>query len=300
MTPQQSTDAIFIKLGFLEMSAYGHVAIAVQRWLCWLCSCFFRAAAWVGVRRKVRAMPDVETWRAFADGLRPEGLHILATSDVREIGDEKTRIRILGLMLLSRTLSNLKSSLMLLDAGQTVEARILARCCYENTLWIQGLMHGGKKFMDEVIGDHMKHRRISMRALLKGEEFDEAREQKVRQWLRDTKNWETSDTLTPGAIAKKVGDEAYIFYRQFSLDAHPSIETLNRYFVPSKADGDRGTIDVEPEFGSDEVVETLNLLCLPVVRVFLGVSHLLGHAETPPRLQDVAEEYKRLTIATKL
>ena len=44
--------------------------------------------------------------------------------------------RILALALLSRTLSNLKGVAILTERGLAVEARTLARCCYENLFMV--------------------------------------------------------------------------------------------------------------------------------------------------------------------
>jgi len=49
-----------------------------------------------------------------------------------------------------------------------------------------------------------------------------------------------------------------------------------------------------------EEIETLNLLCLPVLSVFLHVCQLLGHEEAPPELEQISREYVRLTELTKL
>jgi hypothetical protein len=244
-------------------------------------------------------IPTVETWTAFATGLRQAGLRIFATSEVRETGDDKSQLQIAGLTLLARTLSNFKAALLLLREKQIVEARTIARCCYENSLWVLGLVKGGQKFKNEIIGHDMKHKRITLQTVFSSRiDLEEDREEKLRQWMRDTKHWETSGTLTPKGVAKTTADDTYIFYQYLSLDAHPSVHTLDRYFDPT--DGDAGTIVIEAEVRLSEEIETLNLLCLPVVSVLLLVSQLLGHEEAPPELAWISQEYVRLTETTKL
>src|SRR5262249_48225209 len=124
-------------------------------------------------------------------------------------------------------------------------------------------------------------------------DLGEDREEKLRQWMRDTKHWETSGTLTPKEVAKTTADDTHIFYQFLSRDAHPTVDTLNRHFDPN--DGDAGGIVVEPEIKLSEEIETINLLCLPVLSVFLHVSQLLGHEETPPELDRISKVYVRLT-----
>jgi hypothetical protein len=80
-----------------------------------------------------------------------------------------------------------------------------------------------------------------------------------------------------------------------SWDAHPSIETLNRYFEPPDADGAPG-IDVNPVVRDSEVIEMLNLMCLAVIGVFFGVGELVGQDDEPTG--GMAAEYMALTEHT--
>ena len=240
--------------------------------------------------------PTVEVWTAFANELRHAGLRIFAASEVRAAADDKHQLQIAGLTLMARTLSNFKAALLLLREKQIVEARVIARCCYENSLWVLGLLKGGQKFKNEMIGHDMKHKRITLQTVFSSRvDLEEDREEKLKQWMRDTKHWDMSGTLTPKDVAKTTADDSYIFYQFLSLDAHPTIDALNRHYDPD--DGDAGGIVVAPEMKLSEEIETLNLLCLPVLGVFLNVSQLLGHEETPPELHWISQEYVRLTKA---
>ena len=86
-----------------------------------------------------------------------------------------------------------------------------------------------------------------------------------------------------------------MFYQHLSWDAHPSIETLNRYYEPPDADGVPG-IDADPRVRDAEVVEMLNLMCLAVIGVFLGVAEILGQDTTP--IGEMGAEYQSLTKLT--
>jgi hypothetical protein len=221
-------------------------------------------------------------------------MRILATSDVREMGDGKTELQIAALTLLARTLSNLKAVMLLLHEKQIVEARAIVRCCYENSLWAHGLLKGGQKFKNEMMGHEMKHKRITIQTVLSSRaELEEDNEEKLKQWMRDTKDWEASGTITPKGVAKMTADESYLFYQYLSLDAHPTVHTLSRYF--DETDGDAGAIVVEPEVQLSEETETLFLVCLPVLGVLLHSSQLLGHKETPQELLRISQEYMRLS-----
>jgi uncharacterized protein YdcH (DUF465 family) len=248
--------------------------------------------------KKEVSVPDVALWTSFATGLRRVGLKLFADADVKVTEERAADLRILGLMLLARTLSNLQGALILLREKRIAEARILTRSCYENQFWVLGLLQDGDKFRSEMVHDEMKHKTARVQTLFeKRVELDDEIENKLRTWIRENKKWSDSKTLNPKGVALKGADQFYIFYQHLSLDAHPSIEALNRYFVQPDADGVPG-IDVDPLIMPTEVIETINLLCLPVIGVFLGVSELLGSKETPPDLGAIAVEYKRLTEET--
>ena len=92
--------------------------------------------------------------------------------------------------------------------------------------------------------------------------------------------------------ARRAENESYMFYQHLSWDAHPSIETLNRYYESPDAGGAPG-IDVTPAVRDAEVIEMLNLTCLAVIGVFLGVGEVLGQDTRPTGT--MAAEYKTLT-----
>ena len=103
---------------------------------------------------------------------------------------------------------------------------------------------------------------------------------------------EDSPTLDPKAVCERAENESYMFYQHLSWDAHPSIESLNRYYEQPDANGAPG-IDVSPVVRDAEVIEMLNLMCLAVIGVFLGVGDLLGQDNVPTG--KMAAEYKALT-----
>ena len=242
-------------------------------------------------------VPSEKTWLAFAEGLRPLGLGIFAKSDVKITEDGKGDLRILSLMLLARTLSNLKAALILLREKQIVEARAVARLCYENQYWVLALLKDGTKFRDDMVKDEMKRKRMHSQELFKTGELNDEMETNLRAWMREHSEYHVAETLNPKGVAYRAKNESYLFYQHLSWDAHPSIETLNRYFMEPDKHGSPG-IDVEPPLQADEVIATLNLLCLPVLGVLLGVGELLAYATPPVEIQNAASEYKRLTELT--
>lgn len=245
-----------------------------------------------------KPVPNVETWMAFAVGLRRVGLELFGSSQIKVTEHGAADLKVLGLLLLARTLSNLKATLSLLRENQIVEARTIARNCYENQYLVLGLLKDGDEFRSEMVAHEMRHKRERMQFLFNTEiDLDESMELKIRNWLRANKQWADAKTLNQKGVAMRGAIQSYVFYQALSADSHPSVDTLNRYYVAPDIDGVPG-IDIEPVVKPDEVVETLIFVCLPVIGVFLGVSELLGINETPPFIGKVAEEYRYMTEAT--
>ena len=72
-------------------------------------------------------------WLYFAKRLYPIGMGIFGGTTLKVTEEESADIRVLALMLLARTLSNLKAALALVEGGFIVEAKTIARCCFENS-----------------------------------------------------------------------------------------------------------------------------------------------------------------------
>ena len=126
---------------------------------------------------------------------------------------------------------------------------------------------------------------------LKGETGD-----RLRQWMRDNKQYEDSPTLDPKAVCERAGNVTYMLYQHLSWDAHPSMATLKRYYVPPNAEGVPG-IDVDPIVQDAEIVEMAYLVCPAVIAVFLGVGDLLGNDNAPTAV--LAAEYMALADRTR-
>jgi Family of unknown function (DUF5677) len=244
-------------------------------------------------------MPDVATWTTFAANLRKIGLDIFACANVQVTEARAADLRVLALMLLARTLSNLKAALILLREDQIVEARAISRCLYENQYWVLALLKDGDKFRSDMVNHEMRHKRTRMQTLFQNKDGLTAEQfGQMREWMREHEKYEDAPTLDPKAVAKRSGNESYIFYQHLTWDGHPSIETLNRYYVSPDENGVPG-IDIQPQTKPGEIIETLNLLCLPVIGVFFGVNELItGSTIVPAALGEVAAEYKQLTEVT--
>jgi hypothetical protein len=243
-------------------------------------------------------MIDIPAWTALAEKLRKTGLDIFATASVliteKGFADEK----VLALTLLARTLSNLKTTLLLLREKQIVEARTITRCCYENLYWVIGLAEEGEVFVRKMQRDEMTHRKQRGKFMFEiGITLETDIEDQLREWLRNTnKVFAKSEVLYPKQVAalSDIG-RSYIFYCQLSSDAaHPSVTALNRYVIPDTAD-EVGGIDVDPIVHDEEIEETLELLCQAVMGVCVAVNQIIGGTNGGSVLDGLADQYVALS-----
>ncbi len=99
-------------------------------------------------------------WFDFAKRLRPVGMGIFGGTSIKITEQGAADIRIVGLLLLARTLSNLKAAIKLSEGGFIVEAKVIARCCFENSYWVGALVKEGDKFRASMVQHEMKHKRM--------------------------------------------------------------------------------------------------------------------------------------------
>src|SRR4051812_48462269 len=77
--------------------------------------------------------------------------------------------KLLALSLFCRTLRNFEGVIVLTRQGLAVEARVLARCCFENMFVIGGLLKEGEEFANRMIEDDAAGRKGRIRFALETE-----------------------------------------------------------------------------------------------------------------------------------
>lgn len=221
-------------------------------------------------------MDENAEWRALAGDILQTAHDIFRTAVVRKTEKEKY----LGQTLLARTISNFRGALLLLDNRRVIEARIITRCCLENSFWVAGLVEEGRNFVRAMANDTVTHKqRAGQRLIEPGVPLGDEAEQTLRTWLKWNKNeFKNSKQLSPNEVAEKStnGRRAYLFYQQLSSDScHPSLDALHRHVVLHSGE-QVGGVDVEPIPTKQEVGETFEYLCMAVMEVCICVNELLG------------------------
>ncbi len=212
--------------------------------------------------------------------------------------------KIVGLTLLSRSLNNFRAAMVLLKTNvHVVEARILARCIYENLIWAGALRERGFAFVQEMLEDEQANREalveLTFKAsrLLGGDPSDEAG-MELRALLNASRErFPGSIKLRTDKVAKgTVIESAYNEYSRLSLEAvHCSITALGRHLT---RDYDRDTyfltLNIEPKPTDREVLNTIVHLCRGLLWVTVTANELVGFTPKSEELRPLEEELAQI------
>jgi hypothetical protein len=246
---------------------------------------------------------DQAKWIALAHAMGQLGYDIIGGAPDITTPKGLSEPKVLAIMLLSRTLSNLKGVITLLASGLVVEARILARCCFENAFWIAGLLAQGDEFVKQMREDDVRSRRARSELLLTThkERIPEEIEIRLRKQLRSIRqNWPQPKSLNPKDVAwSGILRAGYHIYSQLSADAaHPSIIALLRHYDHRDKNEENGrpiiNIDVEPAPNEEEVTTTWEWACNAVLAACAGVNQILGGTPAGEQLGDITDQYQAL------
>jgi hypothetical protein len=206
--------------------------------------------------------------------------------------------KILVLALLSRTLSNLKGVALLVQHGLVVEARVLARCCYENMFMVGGLHAKGVEFAGQMIEDDQAGRKGRLRFAFETEPILKSLSAETQEAVK-RRHEAFMDAPKVGFLrpkeASEVGElkDTYAVYSQFSGDAaHPTITALARHW--GEADPKTAFFDAAPAARDRELDETLHLACIALITIMVLVNEMHGYTEAGKQLPALNRDLKAL------
>jgi hypothetical protein len=136
--------------------------------------------------------------------------------------------------LLLRAISSFEGVMLLSERGMLVEARTLTRNVYE-TAFYTGALVADEAFIGRMVADNAKHRKTLANELINDRAHSDVIGPDVlsqlAQFLMDLEaSGQTLDRLISERAAKQAGmGPLYNFFRDLSGDAHPTIQSLNRY-----------------------------------------------------------------------
>jgi len=248
-------------------------------------------------------MSLLEEWKSLAGAIRDAGLNIFGTADIPRTETGFADEKVLAVTLLARTVSNVKATILLVEAKRIIEARTITRCVLENLYWVVGLAEEGEAFVRKMRDDDLSHSRNRGQDIFSGGvDLESGVSERLRAYLKGlSAKIDKARTLAPKQVASIRSDfeKTHIFYGQLSSDAaHPSVTALNRYVVPdSHPDG--GGIDVEPVVSEHELVQTLEFLCMAAMGVCVATNQIIGGTPAGAALNSIADRYTDLSNRTK-
>lgn len=223
------------------------------------------------------------TWFVFAEDVNRTGQRILA--DFKPSGSVLLR-DVVGIVLLIRTLSNFQGVILMAERGMAVEAGTLARCCFENALFIGVLQKEGDAFLKEMqmasqySDKAMARWVVQIPARLNSAPVGSKRrlEEKVNEIAQQIPGFEPSKFK---ALASRAGlDDAYIHYSVLSRDAaHPSAHSIDRYLVQGRDKSLQSIHWGAYAHDSDEIPRTLNMACLAMLEVCEKMCEMLSNTD---------------------
>jgi len=243
------------------------------------------------------------TWRKYAEKLVGIGSELFGYAEIPITEKGASDARVVAMALLCRTISNLKGTTILVDAGRIIEARILARSCIENLIYVGALREEGDKFVKEMALDGLANRKALAEILLnrKPKDAEQKWEAPLRAFLRRHKSGQNvKKSLSPKGIARDtMVRDAYVFYAQLSGDsAHPTTDALSRYFVRTKeSDRPERGLDMEPLPKATEQIETIKYACEAGLGVCVGVNEIVGGTAVAASIAQAMNEYETITLA---
>jgi hypothetical protein len=234
----------------------------------------------------------------LCDRLRDIAEDLLSQADLTVTQHGMVHPNILALALLSRTLSNFKALGLLTRQRMVVEARILARCCFENLFIIGGLHAEGIAFAERMIEDDRAGRKGRVRFACENDSIFQALSPEIQMAVKQ-RHEEFRTAPRVGFLKQRDASDAgpfkdmYVVYSQFSGDAaHPTVTALSRHWGP---EGERTAyFNVNPEPREEELDETLHLSCVALISMLVVVNEMVGYTEAGKKLPAVNHELKML------
>src|SRR5439155_11533299 len=184
-----------------------------------------------------------------------------------------------------------------------VEARVLARCIYENLIWIGALRERGSDFVKEMLDDEAANRQALGELTLRisrnlGGDVNDENGLTLRGLIKSTsERFPGSKKLHVNKVAEStVVGSAYAEYSRLSLEAvHCSITALGRHLEREAVEGGYVlTVNVHPDPTPREVLDVLVHLCRSLLWIAITANELVGFTSKSDLLRTLSEEFDQM------
>lgn len=241
------------------------------------------------------ALGDLQAWYGLTERLK-DALGKFADVRIPLVNNNPSNSHRVAYGLLARTASNFRGLIILVRAGRVVEARMLARSCIENMLYLNKLSNERESFVRQMEEADARSRQSRGQFMMDRPHiaFNDELKSDLQSFLRDNrKAFPKPRGLDPRAVGEKTqfGD-LYLAYSQLSDDAgHPSFTSLERYVW---VDNDRLVRSFVPDVTEAELADTLTWGCLAAL-CSMKVGSAIFNAMSLSHLADVlGSEYHAL------
>ncbi len=147
-------------------------------------------------------------------------------------------IALLVLLLFARTLSAFQGAAIMAERGMIIEARTLARSCFES-VFVLGALENDPTFVDRLVGADNSYRKHAADTLKSNSHLyshltpnQKLEIEKLQEFLSDP-DTKLAKIIFDQAASKAGLDGQYeMFYRELSYNAaHPTVESLRQHLI---------------------------------------------------------------------
>jgi hypothetical protein len=247
---------------------------------------------------------DPELRRAinYAQKLLDAALDVVGAARI-ELNENWARDpKIVGLTILSRSISNFRASVRLVQQDQPLEAQALVRLMYENLLWIAALRERGLSFVEDMRNEEAFNRKALGKLTLKtmsehGGDVSGADALKLRNIINNlSQQFPQPKKMNAAKTAAEGGVEmAYCEYLRLSLDAvHCSVTALGHHLWSERTnDKTELVLSIVPRTTPAELLSTVLHACRALIQTAVHTNELVGFTAGGETFTELVAEFER-------
>jgi hypothetical protein len=251
--------------------------------------------------KEERIDPELKKALEYAQRLLNAAIDVVDAASSVQPNDQRARDpKVVALTFLCRSISNFRAAILLVQQEQVMEARAIVRLLYENLLWLGGLRERRAKFVNDMIADEKRNRRVLAELTLKltskhGADASAPDAMTLRSIIKKLDQLPTGKKLRADKIAfGGVVDLSYIEYLRFSLDSlHCSVTALGRHLSSKRtAATDELTASVIPNTPPREILSTVLHACRALMGAVVAANEIVGFASGGDRVAELMTEFE--------
>jgi hypothetical protein len=235
--------------------------------------------------QEVAMDPELGRAISYAQKLLDAALDVVGAARIKLNKNWARDPKIVGLTILSRSISNFRASVRLVQQDQPLEARALVRLMYENLLWLAALRERGLSFVEDMRKDEAFNRKALGELTLKitsthGGDVSGADALKLRNIINDVgQKFPQLKKLNAAKTAAEGGVEmAYCEYVRLSLDAvHCSVTALGHHLRSERTNNRiELVLSIVPQTTPAELLSTVLHACRALIETAVHANELVG------------------------